>query len=126
MNRKSLFLFLLLVILATIGIVLFYRFAQWYEQLLGSIFSYIVMVSLVLFIFTPFRYIKDKKANISIFIYIKYLGVTVLVLVKFVVNVLKEIVLTFSYIVIRIFTNKSFSQPKKEFPKQSDQELPKE
>ncbi|MED7787799.1 hypothetical protein [Francisella sp. 19X1-34] len=126
MNRKSLFLFLLLVILVAIGLFLFYRFAQWYEQLLGSIFSYIVMVSLALFIFTPFRYIKDKKANINVFSYIKYLGVTVLVLVKFVVNVLKEIVLTFSYIVSRIFTNKSFSQPKKESSEKIDQELPQE
>jgi Ca2+/Na+ antiporter len=126
MKKKSLFLFLLLVILSIIGLFLFYRFTQWYEQLLGSIFSYIVMISLALFIFAPFRYIKDKKTNINIFSYIKYLGVTILVLVKFVVNVLKEIVLTFSYIVTRIFSNKNFYQPKKESPKQSDQESSQE
>lgn len=127
MKKKSLFLFLLLVILTAIGLFLFYRFAQWYEQLLGSIFSYIVMISLALFIFAPFRFIKDKKANINIFSYIGYLGVTVLVLVKFVANVLKEIVLTFSYIVARIFTNKTFSQPiKKESSEKIDQELPQE
>ncbi|BCD90783.1 hypothetical protein fh0823_09220 [Francisella halioticida] len=126
MKKKSLFLFILLVILTVIGMVLFYRFAQWYGQLLGSILSYIVMISLALFIFAPFKFIKDKRVNISIFNYIKYLGVTVFVLVKFVVNILKQIVLTFSYIVTRTFTNKNFPQPKKESSKQLDQELSQE
>lgn len=39
----------------------FYRFAQWYEQIMGTIFSYIMMIGFILFIFAPFRFIKDKK-----------------------------------------------------------------
>lgn len=123
MKKKNLFLFLLLIVVTVIVLILFYRFAQWYEQLLGSIFSYMVMISLALFIFAPFRFIKDKRASLNIFNYVKYMGVTILVLVKFVVNVLKQIVLTFSYVVARLFTNKNFSQPKKESLQQLDQEI---
>lgn len=62
------------------------------------------MISLVMFIFAPFRFMKDKKADVNIFSYIKYLGVTVLVLAKFVVNVLKQTVFTISYVVSKLLT----------------------
>ncbi|MEY8702154.1 hypothetical protein AB4F11_03850 [Francisella philomiragia] len=104
MKKKNLFLFILLVILTVIVLVLFYRFAQWYEQKLGTIFSYIVMVSIILFVFTPFKFIKDKKAKINVFNYFKYLGVTILEIVKILANVVKQAVLTLVYLVKRLFT----------------------
>ena len=57
MKKKSLFLLLFLVILTAIVLVLFYRFAQWYEQIMGTMFSYIMMIGFTLFIFAPFRFI---------------------------------------------------------------------
>lgn len=94
-----------LVILTVIVLVLFYRFAQWYEQIMGTIFSYIVMISFILFIFAPFRFIKDKKASISSFNYFKYMGVTLLALGKTIINICKQAILTVGYVVTRLFTN---------------------
>ena len=68
MEKKSLFLFL--VILTAIVLALFYRFVQWYEQIIGTMFSYIMMIGFILFIFASFRFIKDKKVNISFFNYL--------------------------------------------------------
>lgn len=110
MKKKSLFLFLLLVVLTIVGLVLFYRFAQWYDQAMGEIFSYIVIISFILFIFAPFKFIKDKKANISFFSYIKYMSVTVFALTKIVANICKEIAITVSYVVSRFFKKVSDKQ----------------
>ncbi|ABK89666.1 hypothetical protein FM755_06050 [Francisella tularensis] len=105
MKKKSLFLFLFLIILTAIVLVLFYRFAQWYEQIMGTIFSYIMMIGFILFIFAPFRFIKDKKANISFFNYFKYMGMTLLALAKIIINICKQAVLTVGYVVTRLFAN---------------------
>ncbi|AJI54348.1 hypothetical protein [Francisella philomiragia] len=107
MKNKNLFLFVLLVILTVIVLVLFYRFAQWYEHTLGSIFSYIVMIAILLFVFAPFKFIKDKKAKVNIFTYFKYLGVTILEIVKILANIVKQAALTLGYLVKRLFTKDS-------------------
>ncbi|QIV95952.1 hypothetical protein EDC55_10259 [Allofrancisella inopinata] len=107
MNKKGLFVFFSLVILIAVALLLFYKFSIWYEQALGSIFSYIVMVSFVLLVFSPFRFIKDNKANISVSSYIKYLGYTLLYIVKFVASIVKQIVLTVLYIVSKLFSTKN-------------------
>ncbi|MBK2024930.1 hypothetical protein [Francisella philomiragia] len=103
MKNKNLFLFVLLVILTVIVLVLFYRFAQWYEQILGTIFSYIVMIAILLFVFAPFKFIKDKKAKVNMLNYFKYLGITILEIVKIIVNIVKQAALTLVYLVSRLF-----------------------
>ncbi|MBK2266659.1 hypothetical protein [Francisella philomiragia] len=107
MKNKNLFLFVLLVILTVIVLVLFYRFAQWYEQKLGTIFSYIVMIGITLFVFTPFKFIKDNKAKINIINYFKYLGVSILKVAQIVVTIIKEASLTIMYLVTRLFAKDS-------------------
>ncbi|MDE4988397.1 hypothetical protein, partial [Francisella tularensis] len=83
-------LFLFLIILTAIVLEIFDRFAQWYEQIMATIFSYIMMIGFILFILAPFRFIKDKKANISFFNYFKYLGMTLLALAKIIINIFKQ------------------------------------
>ncbi|AJC49042.1 hypothetical protein IB642_03720 [Allofrancisella guangzhouensis] len=107
MNKKGLFLFFSLGVLITIAVLLFYKFAIWYEQALGSIFSYIVMVSFVLLVFSPFRFIKDNKANISVSSYIKYLGYTLLYILKFIASVAKQVILTILYLISKLFSTKN-------------------
>lgn len=68
-------------------------------------FSYIMMIGFILFIFASFRFIKDKKVSISFFNYFNYMGVTLLALVKIIVNSCKQAVLTVGYVVTRLFTN---------------------
>jgi membrane protease YdiL (CAAX protease family) len=118
MKNKNLLLFILLVILTAIGLILFSRFAQWYEQAMGSIFSYVVMIALVLFIFAPFKFIKDKKANINIINYARYMGVTILVLVKILAELIRQTILTASYIVLKLFSKKDISNKSQNFTDQ--------
>jgi tellurite resistance protein TehA-like permease len=107
MKKKNIFLFVALVVIAIVGLVLFYRFAQWYSQALGSIFSYIIMVSFIMLIFAPFKLMKDKKAKINLVSYIKYLGCTLLSIGKMILSILKESILTISYMVSKLFSKGS-------------------
>ena len=107
MKKKNIFLLVGLIVIAIVGLVLFYRFAEWYSQALGSIFSYILMISFILLIFAPFKFMKDKKAKISLVSYIKYLGCTLLSIGKIVISILKESVLTVSYMISRLFSKGS-------------------
>lgn len=104
MKKKNIFLFIGLVVVAMVGLVLFYRFAQWYSQVLGSIFSYLVMISFIMLIFAPFKLMKDKKAKVSLTSYVKYLGYTLLCICKVIVNVLKESLLTITYLISKLFS----------------------
>ena len=108
MKKKNIFLFIVLSVITIVGLVLFSRFAQWYSQVLGSIFSYIVMISFIMLIFSPFKFMKDKKANVSLTNYIKYLGYTFLSICKIIISILKESVLTMIYLVSKLFS-KGFS-----------------
>ncbi|AIT08831.1 hypothetical protein LO80_01785 [Candidatus Francisella endociliophora] len=103
MRKKSLFVFILLLVLTIVAAVLFYRFAEWYAQAMGEIFSYIVIISFSLFVFSPFKFMKDKKANISIVSYVKYLGISIFALAKVIANICKEVVTTVNYILKRFF-----------------------
>lgn len=107
MRKKSIFVFLLLTILTIVLAVLFYRFADWYAQTMGEIFSYIVIISFTLLVFAPLKFIKDKKANISIVNYVKYFGVAIFALTRVVVGIFKEVVLTASYVFTRFFVKGS-------------------
>ncbi len=104
MKKKNIFLYISLIVITIIGIFFFYGFARWYEQALGSIFAYIFMVSFVLLIFAPFKFMKDKKAKIGFVIYVKYFGFTLLYICKIVFNMLKEILLTISYMISKLLS----------------------
>ncbi|GAB4221838.1 MAG: hypothetical protein Kow0076_0940 [Francisella sp.] len=106
MKKQGLFL-LFLVIFSLIVLVLFYRFSQWYEQTIGEIFSYIIMIFFVLFIFSPFKFMKDKQADVSIFNYFKYMGISLFKFITIVINIFKQAILTFSYVVMKLFTSHS-------------------
>lgn len=106
MKKKNIALFIVLFVITIVGLILFYRFAQWYSQVLGAIFSYIVMVSFILFIFAPFKLMKDKKAKMGLVNYIKYFGCSLLCIGKIVAKILKESLLTIAYIISRFFSNK--------------------
>lgn len=114
MRKKSIFVFLLLAIFTIVVAVWFYRFAEWYAQTMGEIFSYIVIISFSLFVFAPLKFIKDKKANISIVNYVKYFGVSIFALVRIVTEICKEVIVTASYIFTRFFVKGT--QIKQEIP----------
>ena len=107
MKKKNIFLFIVLIVATIVGLTLFYRFARWYEQALGAVFSYIVMVSLILVVFAPFKFMKDKKAKIGLTSYIKYLGCTLLCICKIIINLLKESLLTITYLISKLFSKNS-------------------
>ena len=107
MKKKNIFLFIALMIIAIAGLVLFYRFAEWYGQALGSIFSYIVMTSFIILIFAPFKLMKDKKAKISLGNYVKYLVCTLLHIGKVIANTIKESLLTIVYMISKLFSKDS-------------------
>ncbi|MGQ4002345.1 hypothetical protein QIW31_04790 [Francisellaceae bacterium CB299] len=104
MKKKNIFLFIVLIVATIVGLILFYRFARWYEQALGAIFSYLVMISFIMLIFAPFKLMKDKKAKVSLTSYVKYLGCTLLCICKVIVNVLKESLLTITYLISKLFS----------------------
>lgn len=65
------------------------------------------MIAILLFVFAPFKFIKDEKAKVNIFTYFKYLGVTILEIVKILANIVKQAVLTLVYLVKQLFTKDS-------------------
>lgn len=107
MEKKNLFLFIVLLLVGVLGAYWFYRFAAWYEQTLGTIFAYIVIVSFLMLVFMPFKLMKDKKATISMVNYAKYMGCTLLNICKSIGTILKETVLTTIFIFSRFFSKKS-------------------
>ena len=107
MKKKNMFLFVSLVVIAIVGSLLFYKFAEWYSQALGSIFSYIVIISFIMLIFTPFKLMKDNKAKIGLASYVKYLGCTLLCICKIIISIFKESLLTITYMISKLFSKKS-------------------
>ncbi|MDE4938487.1 hypothetical protein, partial [Francisella tularensis] len=75
------------------------------DHIMGTIFSYIIMIGILHFIFAPLRVIKEKKANISFFNYFKYKGMTLLALAKKIINICKQAVLTVGYVVTSLLAN---------------------
>lgn len=106
-NKKVIF-FIVSLIVALIAVqVLIYKISVWYEQALGNVFTYIILIIFTIFILSPFKFIKDKRKSINFANYIKYMGLTLIVISKFILNVLKEIVTTLMYVVTPfLFKNK--------------------
>ncbi|QLE78782.1 hypothetical protein FLM55_03110 [Francisella sp. Scap27] len=107
MKKKNLFLFLVILIVGIFGAYWFYKFASWYEQTLGALFAYIVIISFLMLIFAPFKLIKDKKGTISVLAYFKFMGITLLNIAKVIGLIAKESVLTLVFIFSRFFSKKT-------------------
>ena len=107
MNKKDLILFLILLVAVAIVVVFIYKLALWYEQTLGKVLSYIIMLAVVSFIFAPFKFIKDGQKEVTFTNYIKYFGYTILRLCKFVINALSQALSTVIFIISSFFRRKN-------------------
>jgi magnesium-transporting ATPase (P-type) len=104
-KRKTAF-FSLLILAVLFGFYWIYKFSMWYTQVLGTIFSYLIMLAIAFAVFYPFKLMKDKNANINPISYLRYLSTSAMSLVWLAVLFCKEAINTVFYIISNIITHK--------------------
>jgi cation transport ATPase len=107
MKRKRKVAFFSILILVVLFVFYWvYEFSLWYTQILGTIFSYLIMFAIAFVVFYPFKLMKDKKVNINPVSYLRYLSAGVISLIWLAVLFCKEAINTIFFIISNIITHK--------------------